>query len=209
MRQYEVMGIVDRLQALDDRFLPAWTKLRRSEGPAEWTPDVGPLVPAWNTPATFLFIGGFVVLGGLLCVIDLLQEGRVILATVPLMALLNAASTRLFSRRLLQRSAEEARPVPIDVPTAASGKVLTSVLAMAAVATLMMMGLAVSRDSIGIPGGVSLGTALSMELQRRWIRRWERDNGAELLVALQWRSLCGRLYIRKVPAPHPAREFLR
>ncbi len=202
------MGIVDRLQALDERFLPSWAKPRRPGTPPEWTPEVGPLVPAWNTPAAFL-IRGSVVLGCLLSVIDLLQEGPGVLFTVPLMALLNGASTWLFSRRLLQRGAEEARPVASDVPTAPSGKVRTRVLAMAAIAALMILGLAISPESIGIPGGVSFGAALGMGLQRRWVRRWEREHGAELLVAQRWRSRSESLYVRHVAAPTPPVNVLR
>lgn len=38
------MGIVDRLQALDERFLPSWAKPKRPGTPEEWTPEMGPLV---------------------------------------------------------------------------------------------------------------------------------------------------------------------
>ncbi len=195
------MGIVDRLQALDDRFLPARLKPKPPVPPPEWTPEVGPLAPV--TARLERLAGAFAVGGSVLLAFDVIQEGWKVLVFTPIFLLVHGLVLPLFSREQVRGSFEQARPVAADVPR--GGRALSCPALMAA-AALMLVGIALSAESIGIPGGAVLGGALTMAVQVRWLLRWEHDHEAELLAPRQCR-LGGGLYRRPRPAGHRADSF--
>jgi len=114
------VGIVDRLQALDDRFLPSSMRRTGPTTPPEWTPGVGPLVSAKRLRETFA--RGSVGVGLLATAVELVNASAlaVIVATV-VVAVPFGFLMSSFNRPLLETSLGLALPVravvsPIDRP---------------------------------------------------------------------------------------------
>lgn len=140
-------------------------------------------------------------------VFDVVQEGWRALVSATILVAVNGLVISRASRGPLLGSIERARPVRTDVPSD-GGRVPNKlgVTLFIAAATVMLFGIALSSESGGVPGGASLGVATGMVVQVRWLRRWEREHVAELLVPDR-RRWGGGLYVRPKPASDRSASF--
>jgi len=187
------VGIVDRLQALDERFLPSWAKPRRPGTPPEWTPEVGPLVSvkrlreviAWCSVGLGLLISAFALVND--------SALAVVIGTL-VMAVLYGMIMSLVMRGALGTGLDLARPVSAGVPLTGPAPLLKRLWPWLAAIVVVFVALAfVSGTTVG---GIVLGSALWQYRDARWLGRWQDDHGVEVLLPVQgWRK-SGGCYVR-------------
>ena len=159
------MGIVDRLQALDERFLP-WAKPRAPETPPEWTPEVGPLVSVKRLREVIAWWSAGL---GLLVVVAAAVTGRVLVGVIGTLvtAGLYGVIMPLVARGWLEPGLGLARPVPADTPLTGPGSMLKRSWPWLAAIVAVFVILALPSGTTS--GGIVLGAAL---WQYREARCW-------------------------------------
>jgi len=185
------VGIVDRLQALDERFLPSWAKPKRPGAPAEWTPEMGPLVSVKRLRE--LLAWAVVGVGALTTAFQLVSAGvvKVLIGTL-VTAVIYGLIMSLVMRDMLETSLGLARQAPAGVPITGPGAVFKRLWPWLAPLTVLFVILAL--DAGGTVGGIVLGTALWQYREARWLGRWQDEHGVDVLMpAKGWRR---GLYLR-------------
>lgn len=186
------MGIVDRLQALDDRYIP-WAKPRRPGIPPEWTPEIGALVrvktlrevTAWGTAGLGLLISAFALVNA--------SALAVVIGTL-VMAVLYGVIMSLVARGGLETGLGLARPVSADVPLNGPATLIKRIWPWLAAIVVVLVALALASGTT--VGGIVLGSALWQYRDARWLGRWQDDHEVEVLLPVQgWRKT-GGLYVR-------------
>jgi len=194
------LGIVDRLQALDDRYIP-WAKPRAPETPPEWTPEIGPLVSVKKLVEAIAWCSvGFGLLATAVELVSASPLAAVVgtLVTAGIFGLIMS----LFARGMLEAGLGLAHPVSASIPVTRPSSVFKRNWPWLVVLGAVYLGLALGSTT---PGGIAMGTAIWQYWQAWWLGRWQNDHNVEVLVATHgWRKRRG-FYLR--PAPFSGRSL--
>jgi hypothetical protein len=194
------VGIVDRLQALDERFIP-WAKPRAPGTPPEWTPEVGPLVSVKRLREVIAWWSAG--LGLIVTAVELVNVGtlKVVIGTL-VMAVFYGFFVSLWTRDMLEARLGLARPVSAGIPLAGPVTLIKRLWPWPAVIVVALVIVALVSGTTS--GGIVLGGALWQYREARWLGRWQDYHDVEVLLPVQgWRKSRG-FYLRPAPFSGPS-----